>query len=588
MNIFNVFSLFGGLALFLYGMDAMGKALEKQAGGKLQNILAKLTNNRFKGFLLGLLVTAVIQSSSATTVMVVGFVNSGIMALSQAIGIIMGANVGTTVTAWILSLAGVEGDSFWIQLLKPTSFSPVLAVIGILLYMGAKSDKKKNIGVILLGFAILMTGMTAMSSAVEPLADVPQFTNLFIMFQNPILGLLVGAVLTGIIQSSSASVGILQALALSTGAVTYGSAIPIIMGQNIGTTVTAMLSSVGANKNARRTALVHLYFNVIGSAAFLILFYALNAVIHFSFLNDSINAMGIAIVHTTFNILATACLLPFAQVLEKLAYLTIPEDEKKEEVQLLDERLLATPAVATERSKVLACKMADIARESLLQSMSLIRHWDDSIADDVTEKEAITDDYEDQIGSYLVKLSSRSMTLEDSRQVTGLLHSISDFERIGDHAVNLSMTVKKLNEAGGTFSAGAQEELDVLENAVQDILNRTIQAFANGDYNAAASVQPMNQVVNELAKEMKNRHVDRLQTGQCSIKAGVALNDLITDLKRVAAHCANIAADMIEIQKDAFDRHAYRSESRSGEGFAKRYQTYRQRYGLPVSEEAAK
>lgn len=588
MSIFNVFSLFGGLALFLYGMDAMGKALEKQAGGKLQNILAKLTNNRFKGFLLGLLVTAVIQSSSATTVMVVGFVNSGIMALSQAIGIIMGANVGTTVTAWILSLAGVEGDSFWIQLLKPTSFSPVLAVIGILLYMGAKSDKKKNIGVILLGFAILMTGMTAMSSAVEPLSDVPQFTNLFIMFQNPILGLLVGAVLTGIIQSSSASVGILQALALSTGAVTYGSAIPIIMGQNIGTTVTAMLSSVGANKNARRTALVHLYFNVIGSAAFLILFYALNAVIHFTFLNDSINAMGIAIVHTTFNVLATACLLPFAQVLEKLAYLTIPEDEKQEQVQLLDERLLATPAVATERSKVLACKMADIARESLLQSMSLIRNWDDSIADAVTEKEAVTDDYEDQIGSYLVKLSSRSMTLADSRQVTGLLHSISDFERIGDHAVNLSMTVKKLNEAGGTFSAEAREELDVLEHAVQDILNRTIQAFANGDYDAAASVQPMNQVVNELAKEMKNRHVERLQTGQCSIKAGVALNDLITDLKRVAAHCANIAADMIEIQKDAFDRHAYRSESRSGEGFAKRYETYRQRYGLPVSEEAVK
>ncbi len=582
MSIFNVFTLFGGLALFLYGMDAMGKALEKQAGGRLQTILARLSDNRFKGFLLGLVVTAIIQSSSATTVMVVGFVNSGIMQLSQAIGIIMGANVGTTVTAWILSLAGVQGDSFFINLLKPTSFSPILAVVGILLYMGSRSEKKKNIGVIFLGFAILMTGMSTMSSAVEPLADIPAFTNLFIMFQNPILGVLVGAILTGIIQSSSASVGILQALAISTGAVTYGSAIPIIMGQNIGTTVTAMLSSVGANKNAHRAALVHFYFNLIGSTVFLCIFYALNSVVHFSFLEESITATGIAVVHTSFNVLATAVLLPFAKGLEKLSYLTIPEDETQDEFQLLDERLLATPAVAVERCTELTGEMADKARASLLQSMSLIEHWDDGIAREVSKKETEIDGYEDRIGSYLVKLSSRSIALEDSRKVTALLHFISDFERIGDHAVNLKLTVEKLREAHVTFSENAADEIQVLQNAVQDIVNRAIQAFQNMDFDAAATVHPMKQVVDDLSKEIRQRHIERLQSGECSIKAGIALTELVSDLQRVAAHCANIAGDMVEVQKDSFDRHAYRMEVRNGESFSKYYDRYRARYGLPV------
>ena len=464
MTIFNVFSLLGGLALFLFGMDIMGKALEKQAGGQLQKILSKLTDNPLKGFFLGLCVTAVIQSSSATTVMVVGFVNSGIMELHQAIGVIMGSNVGTTVTSWILSLSGLQGDSLLINLLKPTSFSPLLAFIGILLYM-CKSEKKKGVGTILIGFAVLMTGMTTMSNAVLPLQNEAWFTSLFTRFSNPLLGVLVGALVTGIIQSSSASVGILQALS-ATGVITYGSAIPIIMGQNIGTCVTALLSSVGANKNARRAAMVHLYFNIIGVTIFLFGFYGLNAVCHFAFVNTTIEAWGIAIVHSVFNILATVILLPFATGLEKLAILTIPDSPEKEEFALLDDRLLNTPAVAVERARAATAEMAELARVGVVQAMSLTHEWNDELAQKVRDEECRVDRYEDALGTYLVKLSGRELNHTDSQSVNTLLHTISDFERISDHSVNLLESAEEMHTKDIQFSQDARDELQVLEDAV--------------------------------------------------------------------------------------------------------------------------
>ena len=457
MTVFNLFSLLGGLALFLFGMDIMGKALEKQAGGQLQKILSKLTDNPLKGFFLGLGVTAVIQSSSATTVMVVGFVNSGIMELHQAIGIIMGSNVGTTVTSWILSLSGLQGDGFWITMLKPTSFSPILAFIGILLYMG-KNEKRKGIGTILIGFAVLMTGMTTMSSAVAPLQNETWFTNLFVRFSNPLLGVLVGAIVTGIIQSSSASVGILQALS-STGVITYGSAIPIIMGQNIGTCVTALISSVGANKNARRAAMVHLYFNIIGVTLFLAVFYGLNLVLDFSFIHETVTPWGIAVVHSIFNLTATAVLLPFANGLEKLAILTIPDDAEKESFALLDERLLKTPAVAVERARAATAEMAELARVGVVQAMSLTHTWDDILAQKVRDEEQKVDQYEDALGTYLVKLSSRELSHADSQSVNTLLHTISDFERISDHSVNLLKSADEMHTKNVQFSQDAQEEL---------------------------------------------------------------------------------------------------------------------------------
>ena len=486
MTIFNVFSLLGGLALFLFGMDIMGKALEKQAGGQLQKILSKLTDNPLKGFFLGLCVTAVIQSSSATTVMVVGFVNSGIMELHQAIGVIMGSNVGTTVTSWILSLSGLQGDSLFIQLLKPTSFSPVLAFIGILLYM-CKSEKKKGVGTILIGFAVLMTGMTTMSSAVAPLQNETWFTNLFVRFSNPLLGVLVGALVTGIIQSSSASVGILQALS-ATGVITYGSAIPIIMGQNIGTCVTALLSSVGANKNARRAAMVHLYFNIIGVSIFLLGFYGLNAVCHFAFVNTTIEAWGIAIVHSVFNILATVILLPFATGLEKLAILTIPDSPEKEEFALLDDRLLNTPAVAVERARAATAEMAELARVGVVQAMSLTHEWNDELAQKVRDEECRVDRYEDALGTYLVKLSGRELNHTDSQSVNTLLHTISDFERISDHSVNLLESAEEMHQKEIHFSKDAQEELDRLLRAGKSLssMKSKITAVCKPEYVAGS------------------------------------------------------------------------------------------------------
>ena len=590
MTIFNVFSLLGGLALFLFGMDIMGKALEKQAGGQLQKILSKLTDNPIKGFFLGLCVTAIIQSSSATTVMVVGFVNSGIMELHQAIGVIMGSNVGTTVTSWILSLSGLQGDSVLIKMLKPTSFSPLLAFIGILLYM-CKSEKKKGVGTILIGFAVLMTGMTTMSNAVLPLQGEEWFTSLFVRFSNPILGVLVGALVTGIIQSSSASVGILQALS-ATGVITYGSAIPIIMGQNIGTCVTALISSVGATKNARRAAMVHLYFNIIGVTIFLFGFYGLNAVCHFAFVDSTIEAWGIAVVHSAFNILATLILLPFANGLEKLAILTIPDSPEKESFALLDERLLNTPAVAVERARSATADMAELARVGVVQAMSLTHQWNDELAQKVRNEESTVDRYEDALGTYLVKLSGRELSHADSQSVNTLLHTISDFERISDHSVNLLESAEEMHQKNIEFSKDAQEELQVLEDAVQDILSRTTDAFRKGDLHLASKVEPLEAVVNELVRAIKAHHIARLQTGSCSIEYGFVLDDLLTNYERVCDHCSNVAVAQIEVAQDSFDTHAYLNDLRHGkdtkesEEFHRRLDKYRERYLFPDNQSA--
>ena len=581
MSIFNLFTLMGGLALFLYGMNLMGESLEQQAGGKLQVILSKLSDNPLKGFLLGLGVTAVIQSSSATTVMVVGFVNSGIMELHQAIGIIMGSNVGTTVTSWLLSLTGIQGDSFWVKMLKPSSFGPILAFAGIILAMFCKSSKKKGVGNILLGFFILMTGMEFMSSSMKPLADMPWFSSLFLHFSNPILGVLAGAALTAIIQSSSASVGILQALAL-TGSVTYGSAIPIIMGQNIGTCVTAMISSVGASKNAKRAAFVHLYFNVIGVVLFLTAFYSLNALLHFEIIHDTVSVMGIAVIHSTFNVITTLVLLPFNRVLEKLAILTVPDGTSKDAAApLLDKRLLGTPAVATSRAHQCTVDMAQLAQSGLLKAMSLVHIWNDQVSDEVVEQEAQVDHYEDALGTYLVQLSGLPLTVDDNRTVNTLLYSLSDLERISDHSLNLRKSALEVRDKQVTFSHQALEDLNLVEWAVQDIVNLTVQAFANQDNNAARQVEPLEQVIDEIVHQVRSRHVERLQNGQCSITNGFILADLLTCYERVADHCSNVAVAMIEVAHDSFDTHEYLQGVKADrEGLDRMMDQYRKRYGL--------
>ena len=581
MSIFNLFTLMGGLALFLYGMNLMGESLEQQAGGKLQVILSKLSDNPLKGFLLGLGVTAVIQSSSATTVMVVGFVNSGIMQLHQAVGIIMGSNVGTTVTSWLLSLTGIQGDSFWVKMLKPSSFGPILAFAGIILAMFCKSSKKKGVGNILLGFFILMTGMEFMSSSMKPLADMPWFSSLFLHFSNPILGVLAGAALTAIIQSSSASVGILQALAL-TGSVTYGSAIPIIMGQNIGTCVTAMISSVGASKNAKRAAFVHLYFNVIGVVLFLTAFYSLNTLLHFEIIHDTVSVMGIAVIHSTFNVITTLVLLPFNRVLEKLAILTVPDGTSKDAAApLLDKRLLGTPAVATSRAHQCTVDMAQLAQSGLLKAMSLVHIWNDQVSDEVVEQEAQVDHYEDALGTYLVQLSGLPLTVDDNRTVNTLLYSLSDLERISDHSLNLRKSALEVRDKQVTFSHQALEDLNLVEWAVQDIVNLTVQAFAHQDNNAARQVEPLEQVIDEIVHQVRSRHVERLQNGQCSITNGFILADLLTCYERVADHCSNVAVAMIEVAHDSFDTHEYLQGVKADrEGLDRMMDQYRKRSGL--------
>ena len=591
MDIFNVLTMIGGLCLFLFGMNLMGDALERRAGSSLRGLLGKLTTNRMLGFLTGLAVTGVIQSSSATTVMVVGFVNSGLLTLGQAINVIMGANVGTTVTAWILSLSGIESGNVFVRLLKPSSFTPILALVGIVYYMFMKDGKKKDTGMILLGFATLMFGMETMSGAVSGLKNVPEFQKMFLMFTNPILGVLVGAVLTGIIQSSSASVGILQALS-STGSVTYAAAIPIIMGQNIGTCVTALISSVGANKNARRAAMVHLYFNIIGVTIFLVGFYGLNTVCHFAFVNTTIEAWGIAVVHSVFNIVATLVLLPFANLLEKLAILTIPDSPEKESFALLDDRLLNTPAVAVERARSATAEMAELARVGVMQAMSLTHDWNDTLAQKVREEETQVDRYEDALGTYLVKLSSRELNHADSQSVNTLLHTISDFERISDHSVNLMESAEEMHTKEIQFSQDARDELQVLEDAVQDILNRTTDAFRKGDLHLASKVEPLEAVVNELVRAIKAHHIARLQAGSCSIEYGFVLDDLLTNYERVCDHCSNVAVAQIEVAQDSFDTHAYLNELRHGndtkesEEFHRRLDRYRERYLFPENQSA--
>lgn len=581
MDIFSVFQMAGGLALFLYGMHVMGDGLEKQAGGKLKTILEKLTANPVKGFLLGAAVTAVIQSSSATTVMVVGFVNAGIMKLSQAIGIIMGANVGTTITSWILSLTGLQGDSFWIQLLKPTSFSPIIAFFGIILIMFSKKEGKKDLGSTLVGFAVLMFGMEQMSSAVEPLADVPEFTSILLLFSNPLLGVLCGAILTAVIQSSSASVGILQALS-ATGSVTYSSAIPIILGQNIGTCVTALISSIGANKNARRAAVIHLYFNLIGTGLFLAVFYLLNGFLHFSFYDQSIDRLGIAVVHTCFNLLSTLTLLPFTKLLEKLAYLTIRDTANDENFQILDERFLASPAVAIHQCQKMAVSMARLAQNSLYQAIGLIGAYNEKIAHSIEEGEDQIDMYEDKLGTYLVRLSSKNLTMEESREISKLLHVIGDFERIGDHVVNILKSAKEMQVKKYVFSGQAQQEISIISSAIEEIVDLATNAFVKNDLYLASKVEPLEQVVDSLKDELRNRHVQRLQNGECTISNGFIFSDLITNYERVADHCSNIGVCILRIAEDSFDTHEYLNHVKDGhdDTFENRYNRYKEKYQL--------
>lgn len=593
MDIFSVLTMIGGLALFLYGMHIMGEGLAKLSGGTLERTLENLTTNKFKAVALGMLVTAIIQSSSATTVMVVGFVNSGIMKLGQAIGIIMGANIGTTVTSWILSLTGIESSSFFIRLLKPTSFSPVLAAIGIVFILFSQKDKKKDIGGILIGFAILMFGMETMSDAVKPLAEVKAFTDLFIMFQNPFLGMLVGAVLTAVIQSSSASVGILQSLC-RTGTVSYGAAIPIIMGQNIGTCITAIFSSVGAAKNAKRAAVVHLLFNVIGTAVFMILFYSINMFVHFEFLDVKANQMGIAVIHTIFNVLATALLLPFSAVLEKLSYLIIKVDEEEREAmqngskeemafQRLDERFLSTPSFALEQSKNLTIQMAEITRDSLLQSMDLVLNYNKKKAAEIERYENTVDHYEDNIGSYLVKLASKNLTEKDSHALSMLQHSINDFERISDHALNIMETASEMNKKEQEFSNKAKEELKIYTDAVREIATKTVEAFRTQDRALASEIEPLEEVIDILQKDIKKRHVKRLHKGKCTVDLGLMLTDISMNLERIADHCSNVAIYILQIDEDAPTAHEYMESVPKEEGtaFDKRVKKYKQKYMLP-------
>ena len=590
MDIFGVLTMLGGLALFLYGMHAMGEGLSKVSGGKLEHILEKLTSNPIKAVALGAVVTGIIQSSSATTVMVVGFVNSGIMKLSQAIGIIMGANIGTTVTSWILSLSGIQGDSFVVQLLKPSSFAPILALIGVVCILFSKQAKKKEVGMILVGFGILMTGMETMSSAVKPLADVPAFTDLFVMFSNPIIGMIVGAVLTAVIQSSSASVGILQALCL-TGKVTYASALPIIMGQNIGTCITAILSSIGTSKNARRAALVHLYFNVIGTSVFMIVFYSLNAFINFTVLQESASAAGVAVIHTFFNVSATIMLLPFSKLLEKLAYLTIKEDDKEKETtsskefSLLDERFLDSPSFAVEQCRQLVNKMGQLSKEALFKAIELLDTYSEQKAKEVKDLEERVDHYEDELGSYLVRLSSKNLTEKDSHTVSMLLHLIGNFERISDHAVNIMEAGKETQSKGIAFSAQAKSELAVFSRAIRDIVNISLQVIEDQDKKLAVTVEPLEEVIDSLNDKLKSRHIQRLREGTCTIELGFIFSDITTNYERVADHCSNIALCMLQLNNEEnFDAHEYiqNLKKEDNEEFKEKYHSYKKQYKLPA------
>ena len=581
MSFFDVLAMIGGLCLFLFGMNIMGNALERRAGGGLRSLLRTLTTGKIAGWLTGLGVTAIIQSSSATTVMVVGFVNSGIMTLTQAINVIMGANVGTTVTGWILSLGGISGENFFVQMLKPSNFTPILALIGIIFYMFCKGDKKKDTGAILLGFATLMFGMEAMSDAVGGLADIPQFQQLFIMFKNPALGVLAGAVLTALIQSSSASVGILQVLS-ATGQVSFAAAIPIIMGQNIGTCVTAMLSSVGATKNARRAAFVHLLFNIVGTLLGLVIFIVADSVFHPAILDASADRLGIAVCHTLFNVLCTAALMPTSNLLEKAACRFIPDDVKPETAVELDERLLVTPPLALERSHMLACDMANVANAALLGGMKCLEEYSSELAAEVKELEDKTDHYEDVLGTYLVKLSTQGINESDSSEAAALLKLIGDFERIGDHATSLVAAGCELHEKELQFSPQATGELRVICAAVKQVAAHSIKSFIDNDIEAASHVEALEEVVDDLKDELRSRHIKRLQQGNCSIEVGFVWADLLTNLERISDHCSNIAACVIDMAQHNMNLHeSVRKIKANDAEFKTLYAQFAEEFKLP-------
>lgn len=577
---FGALTLIGGLALFLYGMHVMGEGLTSISGGRLERILERLTDNPIKAVLLGAGVTAVIQSSSATTVTVVGFVNSGIMKLGQAVGVIMGANVGTTVTSWLLSLTGLESSNFFLRLLKPSSFTPVMAMVGIILIMGAKTEKRKDIGGILAGFAVLMFGMEAMSDAVKPLADVPEFTGILTMFSNPFLGMLAGAVLTAVVQSSSASVGILQVLC-ATGKVSYSIAFPIIMGQNIGTCVTAMLSSVGANKNARRAALVHLSFNVIGSGVWLAVFWLVQAVLQPAFLDMPTSLFGIAAAHSAFNILCTVLMLPLSGLLERLVTRLVPDDARREAQVELDERLFTTPSIALEQCRGVAADMAHMAVSALKDSLALLDRYSAELAASIREKEEKTDHYEDALGTYLVKLSTKQISAGDHAEAAKLLKMIGDLERISDHAVNLVESAEEMREKKLRFTPAASRELADLSRAVSELLDLTLSAFLDNDLEHAAMVEPLTQVVSRLKEQLRTSHILRLQQGECTIDAGFVWSDLLTDLDRTSGHCSNIAGCVIDIAQHNINLHASLRELRSDSGeYRRQFQAFANKYAL--------
>ena len=580
MDIFSILTLCGGLAFFLYGMNVMSSGLEKLAGGKLEQMLKRMTSNPFKSLVLGAGITIAIQSSSAMTVMLVGLVNSGIMQLSQTIGVIMGSNVGTTLTAWILSLAGIESENPFIRLLKPDSFSPVLALIGIIMIMAAKSSKKKSIGSIFVGFAVLMYGMELMGDAMKPLQEMEGFSDILLMFNNPLLGVLVGAAFTGIIQSSAASVGILQTISMS-GSLTYGMALPIIMGQNIGTCVTALLSSIGVNKNAKRVAVVHISFNLIGTAVCLAVFYGLDAILHFTFTDTSINPIEIAMVHTIFNVATTAILLPFTKMLEKIARVTVKDDESEIKYSFIDKRLLSTPSVALAECTARTVTMANMAKATLNDAIDLLRNYSAKKDEEIRQSENDIDTYEDKLGTYLVLLSAKELSESDSTQVSKLLHSIGDFERLGDHAVNLVRVAAEINDKRLEFSEAASAELSVLTKAITDILSLTVDAFEQNDLTLAARVEPLEQVIDGLIADVKARHVRRLQAGECTIELGFVLSDILNNYERISDHCSNIAVTIIEMEHNSFKTHQYLNQIKTiDQGFMEMYEECRDRYRL--------
>ena len=583
MDLKHILMMICGLALFLYGMSTMGDGLEKFSGGRLEKILEKLTSNTFKGFLLGALVTMVIQSSSATTVMVVGFINSGIMKLRQGVGIIIGANFGTVITSWILSLTGIEGDSLLMTMLKPQSFSAILALVGVALLMFFKSsDKKKNLAIIFIGFAVLMVGMDQMSMAVEPLKDDPTFVSFLTLFNNPAFGIFAGLVLTAIIQSSSASIGILQALS-STGVITYSMAIPIVLGQNIGTCVTALISCIGAKKNAKRAAFVHLYYNIIGVLAFCVVFYGAGLFIDYKFMNDTVNAANIAVIHTVFNVFEILLLLPLNRVLEKLACLTVRDNDEVSELPFIDERFLGTPALATEQSRNTGVKMARLAEGTMLGSLELIDTYDEKLVQTITENEDLIDIYEDVISNYLIKLSTNELSERDSKMVQLLLHAIGDFERIGDHALNILEVAKEMHEKKVNFSEEAQQGVNIMMDALREILTNATLAFINNDVELAEKVEPLEQVIDRLRDKLKEAHIRRLTNGECTIELGFIFSDLITNIERVSDHCSNIAVGVIEINRNGYEPHIYLHELRNSDDaqFQEDYKAYKEKYALP-------